>query len=134
MKHIHLIATASLLGLLQACVTPEYSSGGVGLSKPEASIPFADQRSSVVSWQADGRQGVWVEDGSRNWYYAKLNGPCEGLDNAIRLGFDTGTSNRIDRYSYVVIPNEERCPVMSFTASDPPPDGSRRTLDGAAVK
>jgi hypothetical protein len=137
MKHIHLVATASLLGLLQACTTPDYGADGedgVGLAREEASISFASQRSAVVSWQADGRDGVWVQDGRRQWYYAKLNAPCMGLDNAIRLGFDTGTSDRIDRFSYVVIPNNERCPINSFYESDPPPDGQRRELDGAEVK
>ncbi|HUG73920.1 MAG TPA: DUF6491 family protein [Steroidobacteraceae bacterium] len=134
MKHIHLIATASLVGLLQACVTPEYSSDGVGLTKPEVFIPFASQRSAVTSWQADGLEGVWVEGGLNKWYYARLNGPCYGLDNALRLGFDPGTSDRIDRFSYVVIPNEERCAISSFTESDPPPEGKRRALDGAEVK
>jgi hypothetical protein len=134
MKYTHLVATAALGILLQACTTPQYSSGGVGLNRTEASIPFADQRSSVTSWQADGLDGLWVQDGRNQWYYAKLNGPCEGLVNALRVGFDTGTSNRIDRFSYLVIPNEERCPLTSFTESDPPPEGNRRGLDGSPVK
>src|SRR5690606_30119602 len=97
--------------LLQACSMPEpVSSDGVALQREEASIPFAGQRSAVSSWQADGREGLWVEGGRGDWFYAKLLSPCIGLDNAIRVGFDTGTSDRLDRFSHVIVPNEpQRC-------------------------
>jgi hypothetical protein len=92
MKRILLVAAAALTGLLQACATPDYSAesaGGVGLVREEASISFANQRSAVISWQADGRDGIWVQDGRKQWYYAKLNVPCIELENTISVGFDT---------------------------------------------
>jgi hypothetical protein len=138
MKRIHLVAVAVVTAAaLQACANLEDTgtSTGVGLSKEEASIPFANQRSAVHSWQADGREGLWVQDARREWYYAKFIGPCHGLDHAISLGFDTGTSDRIDRFSHVIVPDErERCAIISFTRSEPPPDGKRRSLAGEEVK
>lgn len=138
MKRIHLasIGVASVL-VLQACTNLEDigRSDGVALQREEASIPFASQRSAVNSWQADGREGLWVQDARREWYYAKFNAPCFGLDHAIQLGFDTGATDRIDRFSHVVIPNErDRCAIISFTRSEPPPDGKRRNLMGEEVK
>jgi hypothetical protein len=137
MNYIHLTAGAVTLLALQACANLEDMgrSDGVALTRDEVSIPFASQRSAVHSWQADGREGMWVQDARRDWYYAKFNAPCFGLDHAIQVGFDTGTSDRIDRFSYVVVPDErDRCAIISFTKSDPPPEGKRRSLMGEEVK
>lgn len=133
MKRLILLAAAvaSSTVLLQGCANLESAtSDGVALKRDEASIPFANQRSAVTSFQADGRNGLWVEGGRGDWYYARFNAPCVGVENAVRLGFDTGTSDRLDRFSHVIVPNEpERCAIISFTKSDPPPDGDRRSYD-----
>lgn len=122
---------AMSLALLGGCTIPEVQkSDGVELKREEASIPFANQRSALHSFQADGREGLWVEAARGEWYYAKFFSPCIGLENAIRLGFDTGTSDRLDRFSHVIVPYErERCAIMSFTKSDPPPEGDRREYE-----
>lgn len=128
----HRLACMPMIGaaalLLPACtLTQPTPSDGVELKREEASIAFANQRSAIHSFQADGRDGLWVESGRREWYYAKFIAPCIGIENAVRLGFDTGTSDRFDRFSYVIVPNErDRCAIASFTESDPPPDGDRR--------
>lgn len=126
-----LAITASTAALLQGCTNLQSaSSDGVSLQREEAAIPFANQRSSVTSFQADGRDGLWVESGRGDWYYARFIAPCIGIDNAVRLGFDTGTSDTLDRFSHVIVPNErERCAIISFTKSDPPPDGDRRAYE-----
>lgn len=137
MKRNHLpFAALALTALLGACAAPKpVTSDGVNLERPQAFIPFANQRNSIHSFQADGREGLWVEDSRRNWFYGKFLAPCIGVDNAVTLGFDTGASDRLDRFSTVVVPRErERCPFTSFTASDPPPDGNRRSLESAEVK
>lgn len=123
--------------LLQACAVPpaQEKSDGVGLERPESFIPFANQRSSIHSFQADGREGLWVEDARHNWYYGKFFSPCIGVENAVSLGFETGPNDRLDRYSYVIVPRErDRCAFQSFRASDPPPDGNRRSLATEEVK
>lgn len=137
MRHNHSFIAAALTAiLLQACAAPEtVRSDGVGLERPQAFIPFANQRSAIHSFQADGREGLWVEDARHNWFYGKFLAPCIGVDNAVSLGFDTGTSDRLDQFSYVIVPRErERCGFQSFTASDPPPDGNRRSLASEEVK
>lgn len=124
-------ATAAPIALLQGCTSlPGTTSDGVELRREEVAIPFATQRSAVTSFQADGRDGLWVESGRGDWYYARFISPCIGVDHAVRLGFDTGTSGMLDRYSHVIVPNErDRCAISSFTRSDPPPDGDRRNYE-----
>jgi Family of unknown function (DUF6491) len=137
MRNRFIVTAVAFATLLQACSTsgPVKEPDGVSLDRPQAFIPFANQRSSIYSFQADGREGLWVEDAKHEWYYGKFLGPCIGIENAVGLGFDTGTSDRLDRYSYVLVPGErDRCPLSSFTKSDPPPDGDRRTLGSEEVK
>lgn len=127
------LAAMSALALLQACSTPPPAgdrTDGVSLTREEAAIPFFNsQRAAVTGWQADGVEGLWVEGARNEWYYAKLNSPCIGLDNALRLGFDTGVSDRLDRFSRILVPNEPGgCTITSFTRSDPPPDRRRRNV------
>jgi hypothetical protein len=136
MRRNLLAAVAALATLLQGCANLETTSpSGVNLSKEETAIPFANLRQPVHSWQADGLEGMWIEGQDHDWYYAKFAGPCHGVDRSIRLGFDTGASDKLDRFSYVIVPEEnQRCPIQSFTASDPPESGRRRNLEGREVK
>ena len=137
MRNLYFVSAVAFATLLQACSTPKPAKepDGVSLDRPQAFIPFMNQRSSVYSFQADGREGLWVEDGNHKWYYGTFLGPCIGIENAVALGFDTGTSDRLDRYSHVLVPRErDRCPLMSFTESDPPPDGDRHSLASEEVK
>ena len=55
---------------------------------PRAYIPFANH-GGIRDWKADRDQGLWVQDVHRHWYYAKLMGPCTGLDFAETIAFDT---------------------------------------------
>ena len=96
-----------------------------GLSKKEASIPFVNLRSSIMSWQADGEDGLWIQDQRKQWYYAQTYGRCEGLEFAAQLGFKTGTLNTLDRFSQIVVPGYDRCAIRSLTKSDAPPEGKR---------
>ena len=83
---------------------------------PDASIPFANH-GGIYNWQADRDRGLWVQDIHRNWYYAKLMGPCWGLDFAEGIGFDTRPVGTFDRFSAVIVPRGGRCVVQSFTRS-----------------
>lgn len=123
--------------LMQACTTTPTATSteqGTELKRPEASIPFIDQNSSIYTWQADGDKGVWVQDGRRDWYYAKLQAPCIGLDFATTVGFKTRGTNRLDRFGYVVVPENEQCLITSFTKSDPPPSRKKKPAADDAEK
>jgi hypothetical protein len=92
----------------------------------EAAIPFINLRQSIHSWQDDGQTGLWIEDVRKQWYYAKLQGPCAGLEFAVQLGFQTKTVNSLDKFGTVIVPGSGRCPIMSLVKSDPPPDKKKR--------
>ena len=96
-----------------------------GLSKEEAAIPFVNLRSTIHTWQADGRDGLWIQDQRKQWYYATTFGNCEGLDFAVALGFRTGTVNTLDRFSSNVVPGYDRCPIRSLVKSEAPPKGKQ---------
>ena len=123
-----LIAAMAASALLAACATApaDGEAATAGLNKPEASIPFADQRATIREWQADGTAGIWVQDAHRNWYYGRFHSSCFGLDFAEAVGFQVGSTGRLDRFSTIIVPREDRCPLASFTTSDAPPDNGQR--------
>lgn len=114
--------TTGLLMLSALCAGfAAQAEEATALKKPEATIPFANQRTAIRDWQADGQEGLYVQDVHRDWYYAKLLGPCIGLDFAQSIGFETRGANSLDKFSSIVVPDEGRCQFMSFTKSDAPP-------------
>jgi hypothetical protein len=100
----------------------------------EAAIPFINLRQSIHSWQDDGQMGLWIEDVRKQWYYAKLQSPCIGLEFAVQLGFQTKTVNSLDKFGTVIVPRGGRCPIMSLVKSDPPPDKKKRHEVGEDTK
>ncbi|MFO7325934.1 MAG: DUF6491 family protein [Pseudomonadota bacterium] len=124
MHRIALAATAALL--LMGCATTPEEDRGVEITGPEASVPFANQRSTIRTWQADGTRGIWVEDLHGNWYYGRFHGPCVGLPFATAVGFRTGSTGQLDRFSSVVVPGEGRCALASFVSTTEPPDNGKR--------
>jgi hypothetical protein len=91
---------------------------------PEVSIPFIGM-GSINDWRADNRQGLWIQDLSRQWYYARTMGPCIGLDFAQTIGIDARPGGTLDRYGSILVPHEGRCHLASLVRSDPPPRKAR---------
>jgi Family of unknown function (DUF6491) len=137
MKTLQTFSALTLLALgsatLQASDAPP--EGAVKpAARPEASIPFMDMSHSVHDWQADKRDGIWVQDSRRQWYYGKFMSPCFGLDFALGVAFDTRHGSTLDRFAYVIVPGEhQRCALTSFTKSEPPPPEKRRGKKGKVV-
>jgi hypothetical protein len=103
---------------------PAYHATGLGTE--ETSIPFARMDNSIYDWQADGQIGLWVQDIHRDWYYAKLLGPCYGLDWAVGIGFQP-RGNQLDKFSSITVVRERSiCQFTSFVHSDPPPSSSKK--------
>jgi len=117
-------AVALLAGCSSTPTTPMYHA--TGLSTEEASIPFARMDNSIYDWQADGQDGLWVQDIHRDWFYAKLLGPCYGLDWAVGIGFQP-RGNQLDKFSSITVVRERSiCQFTSFVRSDPPPSSSKK--------
>jgi hypothetical protein len=113
----------------QGCATapaPQAQPAPTGLAREETSIPFVSHQ-AIRDWEADGQEGIWVQDVRKKWYYGKLMAPCTGLDFATRVAFVTRGST-LDRFASVVVPDYEyqRCNLNSFTASDAPPPKKER--------
>jgi Family of unknown function (DUF6491) len=84
----------------------------------ESSIAFPDY-GAIRNYEADGEDGIWIEDRQRRWYYGDFIGSCRGLDFSQAIGFDTGGLSRFDRFSKIVT-REDRCQLISFVTSNKP--------------
>jgi hypothetical protein len=86
---------------------------------PRAEIPFANH-GGIRDWSADRDKGLWVQGLNRQWFYATFMGPCDGLNFANSIGFDTHPMGTFDRWSTVIVPGRQRCVISSLTPSDGP--------------
>jgi hypothetical protein len=90
-----------------------------GVSNRETIIPYGDVNQSVL-----GRGDVlFVKDRSNRWYRLQLNRGCLGLTtDANSLVFNHhGSSQEIDRFTTIRVPEEVRtCAIESIRASLPP--------------
>jgi hypothetical protein len=112
--------SVTLLGTLAAGLVGSAAAEESPSASPEASIPFVGM-GSINDWRADRRQGLWIQDVHRQWYYAKVMEPCNGLDFAQTIGFDAHPGGTLDRFSSVLVPHEGRCQIESLVRSSPPP-------------
>ena len=88
---------------------------------PEAEIPFVNH-GGIYNFVADrGGVGVYLQDRSRKWYYARFFNRCNDLPYAFRVGFKSwGGSDTLDRGS-TIIAGHEQCRIASLVRSGPPP-------------
>ena len=93
----------------------------------EASIPFPNF-DAIRNYEADEDDGLWIEDQQHRWYYGKFLGPCQGIQFAETIGFDTRGSARFDRFSKILV-GRDVCMFESFvTAEKPLPRKEREKL------
>lgn len=98
----------------------------------EAQIVFPN-RGEIRNFEADGQDGIWLEDRRRRWYYAELLGSCQGLNFAQGIGFDTGGAAHFDKYSSIIVEGW-KCPVVSLVTSEKPlPRKERERRRKAAI-
>ena len=89
------------------------------LNGPEASIPFINH-GGIYDFHVENDRGIWVQARDRKWYYGKFFSPCIGIESAIRVGFQGGPTDTLDRFG-AVISRDGRCTLTSLRASTPPP-------------
>lgn len=128
MKRVATLTTllATALGGAAAFAAGDKAQEAQELKAPEASIPFANMRASIRDWEADGIDGMWVQDARRQWYHARFIGPCHGIDFATQVGFDVRGTSTLDRFATVVVPEHGRCAIQTFTKSEAPPTRKQR--------
>lgn len=125
MKNLALSLAAVLLPLsAPAAAEPAPEPRALGV---ESSIVFPSD-SSIRNWRADDGRGVWIEDRRGDWYYASFAGYCRDIDFAHAIGVETRGAARLDRFSAIIV-RGERCPLVSFVTSAPPPSKRDKAKD-----
>jgi len=119
-------ALAATMAISQACASKQATENNdpPGLEGPETSIHFINMPDSILGWQANGENGLWIQDIRKQWYYARVMAPCTGLEFAVELGFKNRGMDQLDRFSEVIVPGGTgRCQIQSLRKSAPPPKG-----------
>ena len=98
----------------------------------EASIVFPSD-TTIRSWEADRERGIWIKDRRGDWYYGQFAGICRDLAFANAIGFETRGTSRLDRFATLIV-RGERCPLVSFVNSAPPPSRRDKAKDIADDK
>src|SRR3546814_15266902 len=93
----------------------------------EASIVFPSD-TTIRNWRADRERGIWVQDRRGDWYYGLFAGLCRDVDFAQAIGVDTRGAARLDRFATLIV-RGERCPLVSFVHSAPPPSKRDQAKD-----
>ena len=98
----------------------------------ETKINFPNH-GAIRNFEADGNDGIWLEDRQRRWYYAELLGGCQELDFAQAIGFDTRGSATFDKFSTLIVAGD-KCQLASLvTANKPLPRKERLKLRKQAL-
>ena len=109
-----LIAASSVIPAMAAPAAPATHS-------QEATIPFVNH-GGINDWRENGRDSLYIQDQHRQWYLARLMGPCTDLPFAEAIGFETRGADTLDRYSSIIVKGH-RCALSSLVKSAPPPKG-----------
>ena len=131
MKQKLALSLAALLLPLSAAAAdePAKETRQIGV---EASIAFPAY-STVRNFEADGDDGIWIEDQRRDWYYATLTGYCPDLDFVQSIGIDTRGTSRLDKFGAIIV-NGQRCAFTSFVTAEKPLPRKLRLKAAEATK
>lgn len=123
------LSCAALVSPLQAKKPTPHVWPELGV---EATIVFPNY-GAIRNFEADGNDGIWLEDRQRRWYYGELIGYCHDLNFAQSIGFDTGGTPAFDKFSAIIV-RGDRCQLTSLvTAEKPLPRKERLKLRKAAL-
>ena len=93
------------------------SSDVEGSQTSHASIEFVNL-GGIDDWRAEGNTAMLIKGLNGNWYRAEFSFPCDGLQFKNTVAFVTDGTNRLDRFSSVLV-NGQRCWFRSFDKIDP---------------
>lgn len=108
-----------------AFATPALATPPTAAEPPrEARIPFVNF-GAVRNFRPVSDDVVYLQDRQRNWYRARLVGPCFNIRSALRIGVDTRPGGTLDNTSNFIV-DGQRCPIESLVRSEEPPRRERR--------
>ena len=120
MNRCSLIAVFALSSALSTAVAADAPSAPV-----EARIPFANQ-GGIIDWQVVDTKTVLVKDRSGRWYKATLFGSCFDLPSAAnRLAFQSNPNGSFDKFSTIIVRDQQRCQLSSLVATTAPSKKSK---------
>ena len=128
-QNLALSLAALLLPLSAAAANEPETPREIGV---EASIAFPAY-GTVRNFEADGDDGIWIEDQHRDWYYATLVGYCPDLNFAEAIGIDTRGTSRLDKFGAVIVKGQ-RCSFTSFVTAEKPLPRKERLKAAKAAK
>ena len=114
-QKLALSLAALLLPLSAAAADEPEASREIGV---EASIAFPAY-GTVRNFEADGDDGIWIEDQRRDWYYATLTGYCPDLGFVESIAIDTRGTSRLDKFGAIIVKGQ-RCSFTSFVTAEKP--------------
>ena len=86
-------------------------------SKGRAAIDFVSL-GGIDDWRAEGSDAMVIKGLNGSWYRAEFSMPCSGIQFRDKVAFVTDGTDRLDRFSSVLV-NGERCWFRSFEKIDP---------------
>jgi len=107
---------ASAMTLTSACAQTTTSSAQAA---GNASIPFANN-GGIQDWRSEGTSVIYIEASNGRWYKATLLSPSPDLPFAQAIGFDTGPTGTLDKFSTIVIQGQ-RYPIATLERMAGPP-------------
>ena len=113
-----LIVPLIALGLVAAPAGASFARAAAPAT-PEASIPFANH-GGIRDWRETGDRTLYIQDSARHWYRATLMTSAFDLPYTTAIGFDTGPTDRLDKFSSVVV-RGQRYAIQSLMRVDGPP-------------
>lgn len=103
----------------------------------ETNIPFAGSNitrsSSIRTFEADGKDGIYLQDSRRDWYYASFAGGCWDIGFAQHIGIDTRGTSSLNKFGAILVDGKS-CQIDSLVTSAPPPTKAEKKAKRAAEK
>jgi hypothetical protein len=126
MKLSSLVLPLAALALAAPPVHAEQAAPQVE-AQQEARIPFVNH-GGIRDWHAHDRDTLYIQGRNRAWYEATLMRPAYDLRFSTAIGFDTGPSDTLDKFSTVVI-RGQRYAIKSLVKIEGEPPHKRDKRD-----
>jgi hypothetical protein len=110
-----IVAAAALAAPVQAKKIAQHVWPELGI---EAKIVFPNH-GAIRNFEADGNDGIWLEDRQRRWYYGELIGYCPDLNFTHAIGFETHGAPVFDKFSSIIV-RGQRCQLTSLVTAEKP--------------
>ena len=102
-----------------------------------AVINFADLPHRIDSWQGDGTKGIYLKVGVNDWYHATFMAPCIDLPYVDAIGIGSGPTDRVDKFSAIVVGSgigPQKCYFKAVDKVDGPPKKAKKSEKPEAAK